>query len=239
MNTQTKNSMPLLQQSGYFYGVMLLLAFIAFWPNYLSKLSDNNFYAHIHGITGTMWILLLITQPLMIKNKRRDLHQMLGKISYILAPIVIVSFFMLAHHKISILPADHEFYPVQSYFLYLQVTLGSVFALCYIMGVLNRSNMAVHARYMICTGLTFVDPILARIIFAFNQSMTLTSYQLISFIIMDAIILFLIWMERNESKAKNVLPRILVVFLIVQIPLLMGFTQSSIWQGFTAWLAGI
>ncbi|MBP9824041.1 MAG: hypothetical protein KBF21_07455, partial [Thermoanaerobaculia bacterium] len=46
---------------------LLLLALVAFWPMYLSKdWAAIDRYTHAHALFGTMWMLVLIFQPVLI-----------------------------------------------------------------------------------------------------------------------------------------------------------------------------
>ncbi len=42
--------------------VLLLLTFPAFWLNYYSQLADVPWQFHLHGVSATLWMLLLIWQ---------------------------------------------------------------------------------------------------------------------------------------------------------------------------------
>lgn len=51
--------------------ILLALAPLAFWPGYLPKLFEtSNGYVHMRAITATLWILMLIVQPLLIGARR-------------------------------------------------------------------------------------------------------------------------------------------------------------------------
>ncbi|HWN70438.1 MAG TPA: hypothetical protein VNM90_22515 [Haliangium sp.] len=60
-----------LARSGAYFAALLVLAPLAFWPGYLSKpFETSNVHTHLHAITATLWLLMLIVQPLAIAARR-------------------------------------------------------------------------------------------------------------------------------------------------------------------------
>jgi len=230
---------PLLNYSrSYPYlATLLLFALLAFWPSYLALgPSGSNAYVHLHATTTILWMLMLIAQPMAVYHKRMDIHRAVGKASYILAPAVFISMLLLANHRINLAPP--EFYPIQSYILYLQISLALVFALSYGLAIAYRHRTAWHARFMICTAITMIDPILARVSFWVAPETTI-NVQMVTFAITDLVLLTLIWLERNSKSGREVLPVMLVVFIIAQLPAVTGMTSSAAWQSFTSWFASL
>ena len=62
------------EKSGYYFIGLVVLVILGFWPTYLSKYFDGtanfNFYFHFHALMASLWILLLIVQPVLIKKKK-------------------------------------------------------------------------------------------------------------------------------------------------------------------------
>ena len=75
--------------------LLLPVTLIAFWPGYLMRLDDSPWQVHFHGVTGLAWILLLIAQSMLASRRRFDLHRRLGKVTYVLAPLVLLGGFMV------------------------------------------------------------------------------------------------------------------------------------------------
>ena len=69
-----------------------------FYESYTSEFpnfKDKTPTIHIHGIFLMMWMVLLIVQPLLINTGRTQLHRTIGKVSWVLGPLIIVSMFMV------------------------------------------------------------------------------------------------------------------------------------------------
>jgi hypothetical protein len=226
-----------LSRSPPYLTALLAVALVAFWPSYLSLgISGSPNYVHWHAGTCVFWMLLLIVQPILISRRRMDMHRRIGKSSYVVAPALIVSVALLAHYRINaVSPND---YAIQTYILYLQISLGVVFGVFYALAIAYRHATPVHARFMVCTALTLIDPIMARIVPWIAPEIVPLS-QWISFAVTDSIVIALIWMERRSSAGRGVFPIALAVLLLAQLPALFGFDRSESWQHFARWFASL
>ncbi len=90
-----------LAKNGPYFAGFLLLALVAFWPTYLSVApGTSSAYTHLHAVTATMWMVLLIVQPLAIRAKRLALHRTVGQVSYVVAAGVLGTILLLAHSRL-------------------------------------------------------------------------------------------------------------------------------------------
>jgi hypothetical protein len=64
------------------------LAGLAFWPNYLSQFATSPLEFHMHGITASLWLTLLVFQSWTIQNGQREMHRQTGVLSLGLFPAV-------------------------------------------------------------------------------------------------------------------------------------------------------
>lgn len=222
--------------SGPYFAALLVLALVSFWPSYLAQLGAQSAYTHLHAVLATVWMGMLIAQPNLVRRRRLDWHRALGRISYGLVPIIVVSMVLLAHSRIVGIPAER--WPVRTYVLYLQVSLIVVFTLCYVLAIVTRRDMAVHARFMICTGFTLIDPILIRLFFWIHDNPGWND-QWLTFGLTDLGLVVLIVLERNERRGRWVFPVMLPVFVASQLPAVLGWTAAPSWQAFARWFAGL
>ena len=176
------------------------IAVIAFWPSYLSRPFTADRYTHVHAITATLWMLMLVAQPLAIRTKRLTLHRRLGRSSYALAPVVLMSMVLLAHSK------THGVGVAQNVEIYVPLSLTAVFALSYTLGILTRRTLALHARFMVCTALTLIDPVLVRMMFWVNPNPT-WRYQWFTFAVTELVFVVFIWRERMPGSDVSYSPR--------------------------------
>lgn len=224
-------------RSGPWFGILLVLATITFWPTYVGlSPAANSLFTHFHAIVATIWVLLLIAQPMLIRRGNFHLHRRLGKASWIIGPVFVVAIILLANSRIR--GIDGEAYAIQTYILWLQFSLGGIFALSWVLAMVYRSNTALHARFMICTGLTLIDPVVIRGIL-FLDPFPGMNYQWITFPLTDLFLIWLIWLDRNSSSGRSVFPTMLVLFVLSQIPALFGLTRQAWWQAVCSWFAGL
>lgn len=228
-----KTRLNYTNSSKFFIG-LLLVSFIAFWPTYYAIFFSSEFYIHLHAFFAVLWFGMLIVQPYLIKSRRLDLHRLIGKVSYLVAPFVVISVILLAHSRIKV--ASESFYPIQTYILYLQISLALMFAITYGLAVYYRKTKPIHARFMVATSFTFIDPIFARILNIATPNAAWNN-QVITFMLVNLILITLSILDRNNRKAKWVYPSLLIVYLIIEIPIFFDMTSLNWWQAFAAWFA--
>ena len=115
--------------SGFYFIILLFLAVIGFWQSYFSKLFDDiDSYIHFHAITMLLWVGMLITQSFLIRFKKRSLHRFIGKLSYGLLPVLIISLILLAHSRIVI--GEDGILPTRLYTLFFATFIVGNFRHC-------------------------------------------------------------------------------------------------------------
>lgn len=226
------------QLAGYrntapFFALLVALAVPAFWPSYLrAEKAEADFHVHLHGIAMLLWGVMLIAQPWLIRIGRWKLHRKLGKASYVLAPLVVVSTLLLARYRLTQpYPAD------QLYFLYVQLGLTAVFTVAYAQAIRHRKSPAVHARYMVCTALAMFDPIMARIVYN-HFGIDYPFMQMLTWLMIDAILLYLWKRDVDSGSGIRVFPGMLAAFALMQVPTFFLY-KTAAWAGFAKWYAAL
>jgi hypothetical protein len=208
----------------------MILAVMAFWPRYLSSpRALGTPWIHFHAVTATLWFMLLFTQPLLVRYRQTTWHHRLGYASLMIAPLVIAAFVLAAHSQLGSRAAP-DIWPLGRYILYLQLSLGGLFGLLWAAAMLKRKDRLVHARLMAATGLTFVDPVLARLL----PDLGIPN-QFVTFAVTDLILVALIWSERGARRGRWVFPTVLGLFVLTQLPVLLGLTDTAAWEAFARW----
>ncbi len=217
------------RRSAPFFGALLLLAVPAFWPTYIvPKEYEGDWHVHVHGVALLLWALLLVAQPWLVWAGRLRTHRQLGKASYVIAPVIVISTILLAKYRMS-----REHPPDQLYFLYLQLWLTVVFAIAYIQAIRWRRSGGIHARYMICTGLTMIDPIVARLLYNVG-GIEPPWMQIVTFLVVDAVLLALWLRDRRLGNGVRVFPLMLALFVAFEIPTFF-LPATTGWESFGKW----
>ena len=85
------------QNSGYWFLLLMPLVLIGFYPTYFAVLlKPTPSIIHLHFSLMAMWVAMLIVQPFLYKYKKLRLHRAIGKVSYVLVPLLLITaYFMI------------------------------------------------------------------------------------------------------------------------------------------------
>lgn len=221
-----------IYHNAVFYFIALLAGvLIGFWPTYFAVFGQAPGHVHFHGLTMLAWCGLLIAQATLIRIGRRDLHRMLGKASFVLAPLLALA--VLSFAQTTLLRDGLQ--PERLYILYIQMQLLFAFLLSYGLAIYNRRTPMVHARFMICATLPLIDPFLARVIlFYLWEPSNIFHLQLITYGVTDLILVALMMSNWRRERRLGVFPLMLPVFIAVQLPNFF-VTDSASWIAFAEW----
>ena len=142
------------------------LAALAFWPGYLSAISTAPPEMHLHGITATLWLILLVLQSWLASQRRFAAHRLAGRASLMVFPAFIAGGMAISIGMARRFAAhDSPFYEGFAPRLTL-IDLVSVaaFALLFFIALKERARVRTHAPAMLATVLLLLPPILGRLV---------------------------------------------------------------------------
>lgn len=146
----------------WFIGLFVVLI-LGFWPSYFSpSAASATFGQHFHAVAMMAWVLMLIVQPWLIRSRKRNVHRLVGRTSFVLAPLVVISAFYVVLDNLVSLPQPYP--PIGLSFFWLGLVSGPYYAMLYGLAIINRKDMQLHARYMCATALGFITPGLGRLV---------------------------------------------------------------------------
>ena len=243
MNQSTAFAAKLFRNAGYYFIALLALAVIAFWEPYFSHLFGGDLtaittnYKHFHVLMAVFWLGLLITQPYLIRTNKRAQHRLVGKLGYVLGPLMALSIVLLAHNQIVTLAEQSD--PRRHFILFIQLGFALFFAVLYGAAMFYRRTPPIHARFMILTGILLIEPILVRV-FKFNLSFIEWSvpYQVVTWPMVDLLLVGIIYVDRENKPGQRVFIGALLVFLSYQA-LHLTVTDTRTWINFAGWFASL
>jgi hypothetical protein len=227
----------LYKKSVFFFALIPLFAMWGFWVTYFTRPTGTvSVIEHVHGVAMFSWVLLLVLQAFLIRTNRRPIHRQTGKLAWVLGPLIIVSTIVLANYRLNV----RGLTPEGLYIFSLQVFTLLLFTVCYFMALRHRGRPDVHARWMICTSLTMLDPIFARILgINFIQVPFETGIiQYITYSFIDLILIVLIVRDWKNDGRRDVFLPALGFALLTQIPVFFVLSTPA-WTAFASWFMSL
>jgi hypothetical protein len=220
--------------SGLWLAALTAAALAGFWRPYLSRIATGvDVLTHVHAGTMMGWMLLLSGQALLIRHRRRRAHRILGLTSYAFMPAVLGAALALAVHRVCRAGADVTIERAELFFVQLGTT--ALLAAFYVLAIVHRRNPPVHARYMIGTGLTMIDPIAARVLIHLIPSWAFLSPYVV-WVVTLPVLVVLIAREDSGPRARTPFAHQLALFALYQAAVpLVG--RSGPWLRAVEWLA--
>jgi len=233
------------KNSAIVLSAVFLLSFWAFWPAYLSgALTQVDWRVHFHAVALSSWCVLMVIQAYLIRSNRRSIHKQIGKLSYVLAPLVVIASLTAAHNFLG----REALANYEPYILAFVLGLAAQFAFGYAFAIYHRRNSLLHARFVICTALPMVPPILDRIMVyyvlpppraGFLPAIEgFPTYEFVSYAVVNGVLVALSIWDWRSRRRLNVFPVVLGAFVVFQgLPVLIYGTAA--WGRFYEWFLGL
>jgi hypothetical protein len=212
-----------------FFTTILLILILGFYQTYLMffpKFQGFRHEQHFHGIMMLVWMTFLIVQPLLIRAKLFQIHRVIGKVSLIAAPLMILSIFLVSRmvyeRSISTLPIQESLASTV-----LGITNMFAFSLFYYLAIFNSRNMAIHMRYMISTALVMLGPGLGRLLgirFKLQGDLPVDIFYIL------VIVITLVFLVYDIRKKHNYRPFLVILITLVFLDVFWKFRLHEIWQ---------
>jgi hypothetical protein len=216
-----------------FIGVFLILiwgfykSYIIFFPTFDGGLfggSSYNYIQHTHGALMLTWVLFLIIQPILIKRRLYNIHRTIGKVSYVIVPMLLFSIFLVTktfYYRTLTLATAKDAIGTITGIVYI-----IAFAIFYFLAIANRKNIPSHMRYMIGTSLLLINPGLSRALSIFF-GLAESGLAISDYVAMSIPICFIAYDYRNN---KNYKPYIVILVFLIIIHLIWVFRNTNVWQ---------
>ncbi len=209
---------------GYFFLTLLVFVALGFYYPYFSLFPDFKsvtITVHIHAIALFLWLVILIVQPLLIRYQKYRAHKILGRFTYFLLPLVIISMIGVIRQGY-VEGINEKMTSTQS--LKAQFTnIAGIFSflIYYSLAIINilKGNVALHMRYMICLFLEFIPPTFGRTLGYWFDIRQIYTYSIS--ILLSALILVLLVIS-DKKRRLNYTPYIVALSLY--------FVVYVIWQ---------
>lgn len=213
---------------------LLALAVAGFWPSYVRRFGQVDAVTHLHAALMLSWFAMLFVQPWLVRTRRMALHRQVGKLSYGLVPLLLFTCLWLSRIRMG--GATPESFGFQAFILYLGIAASAIFLASWALAIVHRRDTALHARYMVGTALTLIDPALARLLAATVPSLgpliTWVSYGVL-FLILGV----LVWRDRGRHGQRAFV--VLTAVFALNFVLINVVPRTAGWQEFARWWGGL
>lgn len=228
----------------FFTGLALavaLVVFVGFAPSYYLKPifgvepTSGRLTAlhHVHGVIFTLWIVLFVTQTVLVARKRTDLHRRLGVVGMMLALLMLaLGFYMqLADLKKGITVPGVP--PVA--FFGVAVADLVVFAVMLGAGFYFRRRPDVHKRLMMLATISILTPATARFALLALTFIPVPGL-FIGWLMLDLLIVACAVFDHRTLGRVHRATLIGGLFVLLSEPLRLVLANTSVWQQFAVWL---
>lgn len=212
---------------------MLSFIVLGFFRTYFSLFPTFNGITTIqnfHGITMLCWFAMLIIQPMLIRYGKYKWHRLLGKASYVLMPLILISLYLTVRggyiRNIKTYPEE-----IDSLTGALALDFANIIAIAvfYILAIINKKKIAFHMRYMIATSLLPLATGIIRI-FINYADMPFSECVKYSMLIVETIVIALIIYDKIKGKVLK--PYLITLAILGSVHIFWLFNTTPWWQAF-------
>ena len=220
-------------QAGGYVGLLIVIIGFGFGPSYFLPVLEGSesftYHFHWHALCMVSWVLVVLIQPVLIRYGRLDLHRKVGKVAYVVFPVMILSILVLTRYQLA--SAD-EVYGAD-----LFIPLKDVLLMCtgFTLAIRWKGDIALHARWMIATMLPMIEPSLIRMLFGILSEAVVEYAYFITLAVVDGAVIALVYADRRKKAVRWVFASVLVYLLIVQAIILSEATEAKWMVSLTHW----
>ncbi len=223
--------------------LLIPAALLAFAPTYFKGVTFSRLsvtaLVHLHTALMALWVLMLIAQAWLIRTKRYAIHRWVGRSSFVVVPLIVVSTLMLTIESLDrrpeILPIDAR---IEIY------TWGQVipFVLAWGLALWYRRRTPIHVRYMVSTIFAAGSAIVFRIILNWFQWVPgMENIENVAAANGSVLVLMLLGLIANDWRLgirRSPFWLVTITTVIMTIGF-FTFTKSEWWMSLVQWYADL
>jgi len=216
--------------------IIVHIGFHATYIQYFPAFEEFTWLHHIHGALMASWVFLLVLQPVLILYRKFAAHRFFGKLSYVIAPLMIISMLIIArvsYHRWVGEYGSVEVFSWQSV-TWMQLLM---FLLFYSLAIYYKKNTFRHMRFMIGTAIIMVGPSLSRILNEYLDTSLEVDFELIPLYVKTGLAAGLL--TSDIIKKKDWMPYSVVLLAFIVADLVYYARYSEAWQSFGRFLVKV
>ncbi len=212
---------------------IFIIAHVGFYKKYIAlfpTFTDVSGVTHYHATLMFLWLALLVIQPVLILNGKITWHKIIGKTTYLIAPLLVVSMFLITNQ--GYLSKLKRMTQVEAYAnMSANIPDFFAFALLYGLAIYYRKKTDWHARFMIATIFPIIGAAIVRILmrnFGVSSPMAFSTVMYLSDVMC---LIFLV----ADLKSKKYQPYLIALIILIVEQLIYIGRYTDTWQSFAKW----
>ena len=212
------------------FAVTAVLSVSGFYKTYFAlfpTFQGLHSFTHIHLLVFLCWFVLLIWQPILIRQKKVELHRKVGRLTYFLAPLMFITILGMVTVSFPHAFANNR---ENAYVATTGAILDAVFFIIYyLIAMFNKRNMRWHVAFILAASLTILNPGLGRLVGnLINQGTGLLAIVFTPYLVS---LLILIYEKLKLQRAILKSPYLLFSLLwTLEVGLLVILSANQFWQ---------
>lgn len=206
--------------------IVSLAGFFNSYIQFLPEVRKFQLAIHLHFAAFVCWFALLIIQPILIRKRKYNLHRKIGKLSYLIAPIILVTILILVRNQVQ---RELLMSKENAAFTGLIGLLDAIsFSIYFTIAMVNKNNHRWHVAFIIAATLIILNPGMSRLLNQLKPGSGLIFAVFFPFIVSLSIVMYeKIKLRREITKNPYFLFFICWAF---EILLFVTLPQTSFWQ---------
>lgn len=208
---------------------LFMLLQVAFHPTYLQyfpQFKGFSWIHHIHGALMVSWVMMLVIQPYLIYKGKYKTHRIIGKFSYFIAPLMLISMFLVTRLNYINSVGKVQFKDV-AYIQALNFITPLIFLLFYSLAIINKKEVFKHKRYMIGTSFIMLTAILNRLLQEIFGN--IEPYEFFIPLYLGVIVTALL-LANDILKKRNPVPYTIVMVVLFLNIIIFYARETEVWQ---------
>ena len=193
-----------------------------------------NVLVHIHGAVFSLWILLFITQVLLISTRHVQLHRRLGLIGFGVACLMFLLGLLAATDSLARHAAPGNVGIQVRAFYAVPVVDMLIFATLIYFGFRERVHPAAHKRFMLIATIALLDAAFVRWPVR-APWWDLRTAQYCCYALLLCLAAYDLWSTGKIHRATAWGSGFLIVLQQIRVPL----GRTAIWQDFAVWMQNV
>lgn len=147
-----------------FFIAVAVLSLAGFFNSYIRFLPNTDRFPvviHVHFAAFILWFVLIIVQPILIRQKKYELHRKIGKVSYFIAPVLVITILILVKNQTQREISASENQAALTAFIGVLDAVS--FSVYYLIAMVNKRNLRWHVAFLVAATLVVLNPGMSRL----------------------------------------------------------------------------